>query len=223
MVGGNGDLLSATSPMPPSWMSGGKRKHRKQKGGDLKEDVDNLTEEADIMNKMKVGQLGGDIKTDLATLQDEADVIKQVTGQLGGKRRSKKGSKKSSKKSSKKHSKKSSKKHSKKSSKKHRSHSQKGGRDLPEALKKYRAIVEKVDAMVKKAGIELKGVVLINSYVGKYNRQAKEAGASDIEKFVIQKVESDLKDIPKLKQTFKDFEKAAADKKAEKKAKKLAQ
>lgn len=135
----------------------------------------------------------------------------------GGKRKSKssKKSSKSSKMSPKKY--KSSK--SSKSSKKSKKGSKRMGRELPPALKVYQQIVSKVKADILKQGIELKGVTLINSFVGKYSQMAKKASVSldKLEDFIMEKYEADKK-AGKLKQMLADIEKESAEKRAAKKA-----
>lgn len=165
------------------------------------------------MPSMKGGNTPTVIKQELDDLMAEAKMV-------GGKRKSKKSSKKSSKKM-KKSSKKSSKKRSKKSSKKR---SMKGGdgeekkkRTLSPALKKYQEMVSKIKEDIIKSGVQLKGIVSINVYVGEYSRQAKSSGAADIEKFVMAKYEDDKKK-GVVKKKIEEIEKQLVAKKAAKKA-----
>lgn len=185
------DILSATSPMP-AWMKGGNVSS--VNNAKLKNDIQDLLEEAEIMNK-----------------------------QAGGKKKSKKSSKKAAKKASKKSQKggkKSSKKASKKASKKGSKKLKGGG--LPAALLQYQATVKKAQAEIDKAGIKLKGITLINKYVGEYNKAAKAAKVSDIEEYIMKKVREDVKDVPKLKKKFEEFEKQSVANRAAKKAAKKA-
>ena len=95
-------------------------------------------------------------------------------------------------------------------------------RELPAALVKYQAIVAKVKADMAKSGIDIKGVVLVNAYVGKYNKEAKEKGESDTDKFIMDKYEQDKKS-GKVKDVLAKLEKEIAERKTAKKAAKKAE
>lgn len=196
------DILSATSAMP-AWMKGGNVSS--VNNTKINNDIQDLIDEAETMNKIKSGQAGGKKKSKKASKKSSKKASKPAP----------KSAKKSSKKASKKTSKKASKKTSKKASKKQ------SGAGLPAKLVQYRATVKKVQAEIEKVGIKLKGITSINKYVGEYNKAAKAAG-TDAETYIMKKVLEDVKDVSKLKKKFEDIEKQSIANRAAKKAAKKA-
>jgi hypothetical protein len=200
------NTLSATSPMDASWMKGG---NPPEEPVNVKDDINNLLAQAQALN-VRDEQSGGAKKVNKKGSKKGSRKLVSYDNFVmeGGKKKKQGSSKKVEKKMSKKASKKS--RHSKKMAKG-------GGRNLPPALVAYQAIVKKVKADMEKNGIELKGITLINSYVGAMNKSAKSAGVTDTDKYIMDKYESDKKS-GKLKSILADLEKASLAKKAAKKA-----
>ena len=184
-----------------------KGKKRSQKGGDMDmpEDyiMDGGAKKKKGSSKKRSSKKGKKRSMKGGNISSEAGCGDNY--QEGGKK------KRSTKKSSKKRS-------TKKGSKKR---SQKGGRELPAALVKYQAIVKKVKEDLEKSGVVVKGVTVINKYVGEYNKMGKEQDVPDIEKFIMSKYEEDKKK-GVIKKKFEEIEKQINANRAAKKAAKKA-